>query len=197
MSPLFESIACTNRVLDNIQFHEERMNRSRAELFGLNEPISLDRIEIPEFVNSGLWKCRVSYSREIEAVEFNKYSSANPQTFKLIDASIAYPHKFENRGELNTLFSQRQDADEIIIVVDNLITDSSIANLVFYDGKQWFTPAEPLLPGTMRANLLASGVVKEAKISKDDLSRFELFMPINALTPFDANRALPIGNIVY
>ena len=75
-------------------------------------------------------------------------------SFKIIHADIEYPLKYEDRHEINHLFGQKGDADEIIIIKNGLVTDTSIANLAFFDKGQWITPAQPLLNGTTRQRLL-------------------------------------------
>lgn len=196
MSLLFESIACREGKLLNLNYHQARLNRSRAELLRAHNLVSLDSIIIPAKARQGLWKCRVAYGYEIEKVEFTPYKAKNARTFSLIEADIDYPHKFEDRAALNDLFQRRNNADDIILVVDGLITDTSYGNLIFSDGKNWLTPMTPLLPGTMRARLLKEGTIRERIISTDDLGDFQKFMMINALNPFDEAWTLPIKNII-
>ena len=75
MSLLFETIKVVNKKLHNISFHNERMNRSRYELFGLNSELNLtEQIEIPEDISKDVYKCKVIYSDTIKDVEFRKYS---------------------------------------------------------------------------------------------------------------------------
>ena len=45
-------------------------------------------------------------------------------------------------------------ADDILIIKNGFITDTSIANILFFDGKKWITPKKPLLKGTVRERLL-------------------------------------------
>jgi 4-amino-4-deoxychorismate lyase len=68
--------------------------------------------------------------------------------------TINYTYKSTHREELNALYAQRGMADDILIVKDGYLTDTSIANIALYDGHTWFTPAHPLLQGTKRAELL-------------------------------------------
>ena len=65
---------------------------------------------------------------------------------------------------MNSLFQIRQDKDDILIVKNGLLTDTSIANIALYDGNDWYTPLHPLLKGTKRAELLDKGVLKEKEI---------------------------------
>ena len=195
MSLLFESIACIDGKLQNLAYHEERMSMSRSDVLGLSNEIFLDTIDVPKESMKGLWKCRVSYRETIEEIEFRKYKSAEPRYFRLINSEISYAYKFEDRSELDALFKKRGSSDDIIIVVDGFITDTSYGNLLFKDGNKWITPEQPLLQGTMRASLLDSGRISPEKITVSDLMDFSAFMLINALNPFDENRALPIERI--
>jgi 4-amino-4-deoxychorismate lyase len=67
--------------------------------------------------------------------------------------------------------------------------------VVFTDGRQWFTPDTPLLPGTMRERLLGDGTIKAERITADTLDRFTHFRLINAMLGFDSP-LLPIDNLI-
>jgi 4-amino-4-deoxychorismate lyase len=84
--------------------------------------------------------------------------------------------------------------DDILIVKNAYITDSSYANILFYDGGKWFTPHMPLLAGTCRARLLKESKICEMKIKIDDIKKFESFCLINALNE-GMESPLPIENI--
>ncbi|MGB3588105.1 MAG: aminotransferase class IV, partial [Tunicatimonas sp.] len=92
-------------------------------------------------------------------------------------------HKFADRKLINHLFAQRQGCDDILMVKNGLITDTSYSNVALYDGQQWFTPHQPLLPGTARARLLQDGRLQKAKISPSDLAQFKRCSLINAMLP--------------
>lgn len=172
MSLLFESIRCHEGNFINLDYHEKRLNRSRQEVLKFYSSITLKTIIVPEEAKKGLWKCRVSYAAKVDKIEFSKYSPANPRAFKLVTADIQYDYKFEDRAAIDTLFARRGTADDIVIVVDGQITDSSYGNLIFKRGEQWLTPIKPLLPGTMRAALLDNGKITPEKITPNDLSLF-------------------------
>ena len=172
------------------------MTRSRAEVLNISKPLSLNYIDIPERAHEGLWKCRISYDEQITDIRFDKYLPINSTEFKLVEGDIDYPHKYEDRSQIKEFFNQRGSADDIIIVIDGQISDSSYGNLIFEQNDLWFTPEKPLLPGTMRASLLAKGKIKTAKIGLEDLKNYSRFMMINALNPFDLTRALPMNRII-
>jgi 4-amino-4-deoxychorismate lyase len=77
------------------------------------------------------------------------------ESLKLVeDNTISYRHKYSDRSHLLELMNMRGDCDDILIVKDGYITDTSFSNIVFFDGDKWVTPARPLLRGTMRESLL-------------------------------------------
>ena len=195
MSLLFESIACLDGELQNLSWHEARLNRSRQKIYNVNPKLSLENIDVPLEVKLGLWKCRIIYGTAIEKVEFERYSPKLPKHFKLVKADIKYQHKYLDREEINQLVADNSSADEIIIVQGQLLTDTSIGNLIFYDGATWYTPEKPLLKGTMRDSMLASNNIKQRDIKVSELGNYQGFMMINALNPFDQGRILPMSAI--
>ena len=78
---------------------------------------------------------------------------------------IDYTYKSTDREALNRLFACRGERDDILIVRRGLLTDTSIANIALFDGKDWFTPKLPLLRGTCRTALIDNGIIKRKKIS--------------------------------
>jgi 4-amino-4-deoxychorismate lyase len=75
----------------------------------------------------------------------------------------------------------RGDCDEIILVKNGLITDTSYSNLAFFDGVQWYTPEHPLLNGVRRQALLKQKRVREKRITPDELGSFVKLSLINAM----------------
>ncbi len=74
MSRLIESIKVYNKKLYSIEYHNVRMNNSRAELFNLKDKIDLLKvILLPNDLSNELYKCRVIYSEKIISVDFQKY----------------------------------------------------------------------------------------------------------------------------
>ena len=72
----------------------------------------------------------------------------------IIDNQINYNSKKLNRINIDTLYAKKALNDEIIIIKNGLVTDTSIANIaILYEGK-WLTPKTPLLYGTTRSRYL-------------------------------------------
>jgi 4-amino-4-deoxychorismate lyase len=153
-------------------------------------------LEIPEFIGTETYKCRVVYGKEIESIEFAVYQPKLISTLKLIeDNEIDYSYKFADRENINRLYGQRGSCDDILIVKNNLITDTSYCNILFFDGTNWITPESPLLKGTKRQQLLDEGKIRAARITVDSLRNYQKFMLINALLDFDEKRSQSINGI--
>ena len=97
------------------------------------------------------------------------------------DNNISYTFKSTDRHELDRLLALRNGCDEVIIVKNGLITDTSFTNVAFFDGHKWVTPAQPLLNGTMRQWLLQCGQLTEAQITPASLTSFQRIMLFNAM----------------
>lgn len=180
---LLETIKCFNGKLSNIEKHNERFNRSRKKCFGADNEIHLQEvIQIPEDAKTGLFRCRIIYSREIEKIEFVSHNFREINSLKLVeDNQIEYDFKFADRKALDNLFAKRGDCDDILIVKNGVVSDSYTANIVFFDGTKWWTPEMPLLTGTQRSRLLAEGKIFECSITPDDISKYTFVGLINAM----------------
>jgi len=179
----FETICVKNRQLFNLAYHEARLNKTRAELFGLHDKWTLSTlIEVPEYVTDEAHKCRLTYAGEVEKIQWELY---NPRTIKKIrkvyDDSIDYSYKYSERKSLNDLYEKRDGADEILIIKNGKVTDSNYCNVAFLKDNKWFTPATPLLPGTQRAFLLDAHILTETEISESDIPEFSHIRLFNAM----------------
>lgn len=108
--------------------------------------------------------------------------------------TIDYSHKSTDRSELNELYQQRGDAEDILIVKNGLITDTWYANVALLKRGQWYTPASPLLKGTKRAQLIHDGKLVEADITPDKLNDYSQISIINAMIDL-GDLVIPISAI--
>lgn len=197
MCHLIETIAIENGQFRNIEYHNQRFNKTRSDLF--NEQNVLDitqctnvKSQFDTFRRSAcdlshLWKCKVVYGKSedgnpIYQVSFQPYQTRKiAQLRAVISNAINYVYKYEDRDKLNDLYALKGDADDILIIQDGLFTDGSIYNLVFQREGKLFTPVNPLLKGTKRQKLLDLGLIQEEKIRLNDLKYFEGVWLINAM----------------
>lgn len=187
MFRLLESIQLQNGNFHRLNYHQQRMDRSVKELTDQKNSISLfDNLKKHNPPKTGLYKCRVVYSNKIESVEFVPYTIKPVNSLKVVyDQEIEYNHKYHDRNALGALFNQRQFCDDILIIKNGLVTDSSYSNIIFYDGVNWITPNIPLLKGTMRQFLLDTAEIKAAPVRVQDIPSFKTFRLINAMLAFD------------
>ncbi|MCL4467996.1 MAG: aminotransferase class IV [Deltaproteobacteria bacterium] len=187
MCRLFETIKILDCAIYDAGFHNKRFNHSRSVLFGCLDYIDLrDSIKIPPEHRCGIVKCRVVYSRDIETIEYERYNKRNISTLKIVNCdNIDYSYKYCDRSGIDRLFDLRGGHDDIIIMKNNRITDSSFCNLVFDDGEKLVTPGKPLLKGTRRDKLLSENKIVQDEIRLNDLKSFKTVHLINAMLDLD------------
>ena len=199
MCQLVESIKLKDGVIQNLEYHQMRMNRSMDELFPKGEKINLATvISIPDNFASGIFKVRVLYGNSVQKIEIEPYTFRTIQSLKVVHhESIDYHLKYTDRQILQELFAQRENYDDIIIVKNGLVTDSFAANLFFFDGETWFTPNSPLLKGTKRQLLIDQGFVFEKKIRVEDIRSYQKIGLINAMIGFEEMPMIEIEKVCF
>jgi 4-amino-4-deoxychorismate lyase len=197
MCLLFETIRISDGLLMHREYHEARMNQSRMELWNRSEFLHLSKIvKVPDEWKTGLVRCNLTYGPDIKSVTYKSYVKRQVKSLKLIECNtLDYHLKSSDRSILDDLFSRKGDCDEIIILKNGFITDTSISNLIFFDGKNWFTPKDPLLNGTCRQRLLREKKISEMEIRPADLWRFSGVKLINAMRFPDEEEMIRISEI--
>ena len=198
MCLLFETIKVEHGIIHNLDYHNARLNRSRFELFKTNNQIKLeDQIVLPDNLGEKLYKCRVIYGDKIERIEFEPYKPIQLNRLHLVESNISYDFKYLDRSELEKLKKRLEHNEDILIVKNGFITDTSMANICFWDGKNYVTPANPLLKGTRRQFLLDQQKVFEQDIKVDDLNLFQSFVLVNAMNDLSPERSVPVNQIHF
>ncbi len=197
MSQFIETIQVLHGELQNLVFHQERFERTRQIALGLKRhPQLAELITVPGGLEQVVLKCRVIYEKEIVRLEYEPYRAHKVHSLKIVYSdSIDYGFKYADRSELEELFRQRAECDDILVVKQGCITDSFYANVVFWDGTEWITPDTPLLAGTMRSSLLRKGIIGERRITRSDLSGFQKVKLINAMNDLQNAPEIPIESI--
>lgn len=186
MCRFIETLRVENHRIYNVQSHDERLNRTLSRNgICLERPLRLEDYIHPEAYETRT-KCHVDYSRQgIERIIYTAYSPRRVRSLCLIDADgLDYHYKYADRNALDALFEKRGTADDILIVQNGLLTDTSIANIALFDGKSWFTPAHPVLEGTKRRFLLEQGTLKERDIAVDEIYTYKRLCTLNAMLDF-------------
>lgn len=195
MEQYLETIRIEEGRACHLPYHNQRMNETRAHL-GLSDGLDLEAVIGDVSIYQQRTRCRIVYDTEIRSVEFFPYQIRSVKTLRLVeDNQVDYGCKYANRSALNRCFAQRGACDDVLIVQNGDVTDTTIANVAFWNGETWFTPSTPLLKGTMRASLLDSNQIQEAKIRVEDLSHFSRLRLFNAMISF-GEIELPIQSVL-
>lgn len=197
MSRFIETIRVENGVAFLLERHQQRMERT-FEAFQKDNLIDLKEVfhslEIP---SDGLFKWRLLYDLNGDfSSELLSYQVLKFKDFQLVnDDNVNYHFKFEDRAALNQLKAQAE-AQEIIIVRQGKITDTSFSNLLFKKGEHWVTPKSFLLNGVQRQYLLAENKIEEVEITLNNIIGFSHFQLINAMNRMNERTIYPIDKII-
>ena len=175
----FETIKCEDYEIFNLEYHNKRV----ANTIGLN-------INLQEYIyapNEELLRCKVIYNdSEVTNVEYFPYKKREINSFKLIfDDEISYSKKYLNRENLESLFLKKEDCDEIIIIKNGIVTDTTIANIAVFYEDIWITSKNCLLNGTTKNRLLEEKFLIEKDISVEMLKTASKIALMNAMRGFD------------
>lgn len=194
-----ESIRLHDGRFDLIHLHEARMHRSlktlgmKADSFFRLEDY-LRQFQVPV---TGLYKCRLLYGPNFSVPEFLPYQKKTIRFLSLVDGSgIKYDLKYSCRQDIDRLFQARGRADDILIVVDGQITDTSFCNIAFRKGKEWLTPEKPLLAGVRRESLLQAGFLQTRPVEPGSIREFDVLKLFNALISWEEADEIPVQNIL-
>lgn len=168
-----------------INYHNERLNRTRRELFGCTDTIDLKKLVHPDAVGECI-KVRAVYNKDgITEITYTPYKPKDIHTLKFVTCNdIDYSYKSTDRTQLSELASKKGNCDEVLIVKNGLITDTSYTNVAVLINDKWLTPRSPLLKGTRRASLLEKGIICEADIRPEDITSETDIMLFNGMMDF-------------
>lgn len=197
MSQFIESIKVEDQEIYLLEFHQKRVDQTFSH-FGKEGTIDLAKVyKHLDHDEDGLFKLRLVYDLDKKIrIQMIPYAIPEIDDFQLVENnSYDYSFKFEDRKELEKM-KMKSKAEEIIIVKNNHITDTSYSNLLFLKGKDWFTPSTYLLNGVQRQNLLKHKKIKETEITLQNIKQFSHFQIINAMNDFDENFIYPLDRII-
>ncbi len=205
MHRFIETIRFEKGSFHNLPYHNQRMNLTRSHFFGRHTPLYLENYLDPIAAyaafphaatssDNGIStdspapyriKCRVEYAADILTIDYTPYHLRPVRTLRLTAAdTFDYTYKSTDRLYLQTLFENRDGADDILLTRHGYLTDTSICNIALYDGHTWYTPLHPLLAGTQRQALLDRGILIVRSIPTRTLSHYTHLRLFNALIPF-------------
>lgn len=178
--------------------HKDRIWRTSQHFFDTPTHIDFEALPIPDELTQGIVKCRIVYGTGLQEVTFTPYSIRPVTTVACVACdTIDYRYKYADRRALNSLFEQRGDADDILIIKNGLVSDTFIGNVVFKSPQGLYTPSVPLLRGMKRALLLSEKKISERDITVEDLNLYEGFYIINTMIDIEDGVFIESRNLFY
>ncbi|RTL46359.1 MAG: bifunctional aminodeoxychorismate synthase component I/aminotransferase [Burkholderiales bacterium] len=190
-----ETLLLDHGVAVRADAHLARMQRT-ARHFGLRFSLAEARARLHELGArhpDGTWRLRLTCAADglLEHTLAAFTPTSGPVKLALADHPIVtlgagaefLVHK-TTRREAYAGFDKPADAFDVILWNEaGDLTECSFGNLAVQLDGQWFTPpvSAGLLPGVLRAELLAQGRLREGRLTKDDLARAEGLAFFNSL----------------
>lgn len=183
MCQFIETMCVEQGKIINLDYHLERIKNTRKHFWNTEKTVPTDQLSALAATQDSRAKLRFTYDKEnIYDLSCTPYNTRKIERLKLLESNdIEYRYKSVDRSEINLLKAQTEPTDEIIIVKQNRLTDTSYTNIALFDGSQWITPSTPLLKGTRRAQLLDAGRLIEREVLATDLKSFQSISLINAM----------------
>ncbi|HBO27566.1 MAG TPA: chorismate-binding protein [Culturomica sp.] len=182
----------------HLEFHIRRMQETLQSM-GMPMPeLQAGLFLPPAGLRNGVVKCRVVYDPAgICGVEFAAYRPRVIRALKVVDDDdIVYPYKSADRSMLMKLYEKRGDCDDVLIVKDGFLTDTSYSNVVLSRRGEFYTPDTYLLNGTKRRFLLQQGLIRACPVRVADLYTYDRVYLINAMLDLEDEVAIPVDRIV-
>lgn len=196
MYPLVESIKAEDGQVFLLDYHQDRLERSFLGVYHRSCPWRLKDL-LPPIPHQGLYKIRFLYNESAHSIEVLPYVAKEIKTLQLIEiGEYRYPYKWTDRSFINAAYAKRGDCDDVLMIREGLLTDTSYANIVLFDGNKWLTPAIPLFEGVQRSYLLDHSIIQPASIAITDLSHYQGFQLINAMNSFDEKNKTSLNLVV-
>ncbi|QIM64835.1 aminotransferase class IV family protein [Frederiksenia canicola] len=191
--PLFETLAVIDGQFQRLNYHQQRVNLAFEHFFKSETILDLTKITIPTAFKSGFFRCRIDYSAIAFDIKFYAYTPRKMTRFQCVyTEDLDYQFKYSDRKRLD--FAKDLQIDEVIIINNGFVSDCTIGNLLFLKNEKWYSPQHYLLKGTQLTYLLDQQKVELMPIHIDDLFGYEKIMVINALNPFEPERAVSIDS---
>ncbi len=189
MLQFLETICIRNGIPQHLDWHQRRMDATLGHFYPVHHHswILEKCVQVPESFRMGQVRCRVVYDAHKLDIHFYPYEMRIVQKLKLIEVPDGYDYRFKyaDRITIEELYSQRGEADDILMLRNGWVMDTSIANIAFLKYGRWYTPSMPLLAGTTRKRLLFEGKINPQAIHQNELGTFEAYKLLNAMLHFE------------
>lgn len=186
MCRFVESIQLNDGVFKRLELHHKRVRKAMLDYYPKVKVFNLIKsLSRTTFPTEGLYKCRVVYDSEIRKIEYTPYIRREIRSLRLVETKMeSIQYKKEDRSRLNAAFALRDDCDEVLLVKNGLLTDTSFTNIALFDGLNWYTPRIPLIYGVNRTELVEKRLLIEKDIPPSELEEYQRISLFNAMNEF-------------
>jgi len=188
MCQFIETIRVENHRFQHLEDHIRRLEQTWLYHYGhLSQDRSkldalIDSLIIPDQLGAEVYKARLVYGLSIDSLTFTPYTPKLVRTLMPVVAdALDYRFKYTDRSALDTCLANRGGADDVLLIKNGFVTDTSFSNVIVLKDATWLTPSTYLLNGTCRQRLIRQGLVREATIRLEDLSDCQEIRLINAM----------------
>ena len=198
MCRFVETIRLQNHRLYNMYCHQMRYGRTARHFFGGGYNVeNLEEVAAGFAGNEGVNKVRIVYDGAgIVSASCAPYRMKIIRSLRLVECGgIDYTYKYADRTALDNAMKLRGGCDNVVIVRDGLLTDTSYTNVALYDGSHWLTPARPLLQGTALMRLLGEGSLEARDIKAETVWDYSHIALFNSMIDF-GKLVLPTACVV-
>lgn len=195
--PFLETIRIDHGVVQLLDAHQRRLSHVFSFHYPNIEPHDLSALAWDDIPSDGIYKCRILYNSSQLHRQFIPYEKKSINSVVFEEGVVNYPFKYSFRLPWNIWADHAQDSQEVIVVSDGLIRESTYANVAFQIDGQWLTPTEPIFHGVMREYLIAQKTITPSKLSISDVMRSDSVRLFNAMMPWDDCVELPSSAFRY
>lgn len=200
--PILESLALIDGTVQNLWFHQQRMDHARVELYGEKAnltPIDLS-LEVAQAYESWIFhnpapstqapslaarvKVRILYGSTLGPIQFQWYHQPEYDQALIVSVlDLDYSIKWADRSCFVPVTKAVPKKSYPLFCQHGFLTDGLTSNIVIFKNGEYLTPRIPLLKGTMRAYLLTKASIIEADLQPEDIYKAGEVILINALNP--------------
>ena len=169
----------------NLDFKTEQ-NSNQISTILMRNRLKFNPRDVLKPPRNGLLAAKLIYTDcgEFVCVEYRDYAPKIPRSFVLVRQNGRYERKYLERDWIDAIFKARVACDDAIIVQNDLVRDSTRANVAIFCDGLWLTPARPLLAGTTRERYLKMGLLREFDITTQMLKSASKIAVMNAMIDF-------------
>lgn len=182
--------------VSDLTYNEVRM-KTTGLAFGFDAPVpDISDSDVPRCMRKGVVKGRILYGRKLVEVSFSHYERKDIRSLMVVNGDDTdYGFKYADRSCLASLYAMRCFCDDVLIVKNGMVCDTSFCNILLDDGHRLVTPSTCLLPGTRRQALIDSGAVAVVDVPVSELYRYRTVLLVNAMMGIDNCIVIPTCDI--